>query len=95
MPRCCASAAASASRVTYERGRPVPCCNNCAFAQDADVTLDKKTYDVLRCRRFPPLQHPTHVAALFPIVQKDEWCGEYRPDTPPAHVTLPPARPRR
>lgn len=50
------------------------CCGNCRFFFE----------DGKQCRRFPPQvgtetsEHSCGVFATFPIVYKQEWCGEFK-----------------
>jgi hypothetical protein len=47
-------------------------CKNCVF------------YAYTKCKRYPPVvkmeagYHQTHAPPLFPTVERDDWCGEFK-----------------
>lgn len=52
----------------------LPACQHCSF-----FIADPKD-DIGFCRRYPPTLIPLEdgeVEATFPVVSRDEWCGEF------------------
>lgn len=50
-------------------------CKSCRF-----LLLDSARDQFGFCRRYPPKLLPTEeeLSFTFPVVEVDEWCGEYR-----------------
>jgi hypothetical protein len=47
-----------------------PTCETCRFSYGSPLR---------QCRRFPPSRLTTDSSFRWPSVNKDEWCGEYKP----------------
>jgi hypothetical protein len=54
-------------------GRPPErTCGHCSWSEEG------KRPDSFKCRRWPPVVHQARPGeALFPIVEADDWCGEF------------------
>lgn len=55
-------------------------CNNCRYAHVGEI--DQNLQRQIACRRYPPAvyPHPQGLITLFPVVNADMHCGEFRPD---------------
>ena len=57
-------------------------CENCRYYvsyvyEFNDSDSDHWISDYGECRRFPPVDGLNEEAPVFPVVQKECWCGEF------------------
>lgn len=58
-------------------------CSNCRFYSLEDYEEDGINYEISYglCRRYPPKRIDGTVSG-FPVVEYDDWCGEYQKKFP-------------
>lgn len=59
-------------------------CLTCVYAQAAPGDEAR-----LRCHRTPPVPLPDIARSGFPVVEPADWCGEHKPEGPPAPAPEP------
>lgn len=75
-PRRAARLISDVPEFTLQDTRAIPqtvnACKDCRWAQAAPRP------NSFKCRRNPPVVHQARPGeALFPIVEHDDWCGEF------------------
>lgn len=58
-------------RGTVVNTHSIPQCANCAYLSASQ-----------ECRKRAPIYDAYHRRTIWPLVEMDDWCGEWEPDDP-------------